>query len=66
MVVETIDQITMVVIEKIMTLDGGSLGSGIDEERSKVRETMRTAELMEHRYLERKWRPSFTARATSD
>jgi len=49
-----------------MTLDGGSLGSGIDEERSKVRETMRTAELMEHRYLERKWRPSFTARATSD
>jgi len=26
----------MVVIEKIMTLDGGSLGSGIDEERSKV------------------------------
>ena len=27
---------------------------------------MRTAEHMEHRNLERKWRPSFTARATSD
>ena len=45
----------MVVIEKIMTLDGGSLGSGIDEERSKVRETIRTTELMVHRYFERKW-----------
>ena len=49
-----------------MTLDGGSLGSWIDEERSKMRESVRTAEHMEHRYLERKWRPSLTARATSD
>ena len=48
-----------------MTLDGGSLGTGIDEKRIKVRETMRTAELMVHRYIERKWRPCFTARATS-
>jgi len=32
-----------------MTLDGGSLGSWIDEERSKVRESVRTAEHMERK-----------------
>ena len=39
-------------IESI-TLDGGSLGSSVDEERSQLRESMRIAEHREHQYFER-------------
>lgn len=35
------------------TLDGGSLGSSVDEERGQPRELMRIAGLSEHRHLER-------------
>lgn len=39
------------------TLDGGSLGSSVDEERGYPRELMRIAGLSEHRHLERTLRP---------
>ncbi|CAE1327115.1 unnamed protein product [Acanthosepion pharaonis] len=39
------------------TLDGGSLGSSVDEERGQPRELMRIAGLSEHRHLERTLRP---------
>lgn len=38
------------------TRNGGWLGSYIDEERSKLRNVMRIAELVNHRIFERKWR----------
>ena len=37
----------------LKTLDGGSLGSSVDEERGQPRELMRIAGLSEHRHLER-------------
>ena len=39
------------------TLSGGSLGSCVDEERSKLCELMRSVVCLEHRHLERKLRP---------
>ena len=41
----------------LKTLDGGSLGSSVDEERGQPRELMRIAGLSEHRHLERTLRP---------
>ena len=40
-------------IKPLKTLDGGSLGSSVDEERGQPRELMRIAGLSEHRHLER-------------
>ncbi|CAE1281584.1 unnamed protein product [Acanthosepion pharaonis] len=42
---------------KNKTLDGGSLGSSVDEERGQPRKLMRIAGLSEHRHLERTLRP---------
>lgn len=39
--------------KRLKTLDGGSLGSSVDEERGQPRELMRIAGLSEHRHLER-------------
>ena len=39
------------------TLNGGSLGSCVDEERSQLCELMQTAYCFEHRHLERILRP---------
>ena len=48
---------------KIKTHNGGCLGSHIDEERSKLRNVMRFAELVNHRIFERKWRSRVILRA---
>lgn len=46
--------------QTLKTLDGGSLGSSVDEERGQPRELMRIAGLSEHRHLERTLRPRDT------
>ena len=47
----------------LRTYNGGWLGSHIDEERSKLRNVMRFAELVNHRIFERKWRSREILRA---
>ena len=46
-------------------LSGGSLGLPVDEERSKMRYLMRIAGHIDHRHLERTWRPRVFPGATS-
>lgn len=54
---------TFITQTKIKTHNGGCLGSHIDEERSKLRNVMRFAELVNHRIFERKWRSRVILRA---
>lgn len=47
----------------LLTHSGGCLGSHNDEERSKLRNVMWIAELVNHRIFERKWRSQDSLRA---